>query len=142
MDKIRVGAAALVFSEGKLLLARRNKEPNKGMYILPGGGVDFGESLEKAVRRELLEETSLELTDLKPFRHFELIDEGQHRIIFYFFAKAMNPDCLKSSDDVYAAKFFSQEEIDALGAEISPFVREVLESAVSNEQYLVSFARK
>jgi 8-oxo-dGTP diphosphatase len=43
----------------KLLLIRRKNEPFRGMYALPGGFVEYGETAEKAVIREVLEETGL-----------------------------------------------------------------------------------
>lgn len=54
----RVRAGALVFREGALLLIHRKKQ-GKEYYVIPGGGVDDGESPEEACLRELQEETSL-----------------------------------------------------------------------------------
>lgn len=52
---------ALVIRDNKLLLILRSATPFKGMWALPGGHVNFGETLIEAVARELLEETRLVL---------------------------------------------------------------------------------
>jgi 8-oxo-dGTP diphosphatase len=56
----------VVFNEdGELLLIQRKNEPFKGKYALPGGFVDYGETVEHAAVRELKEETGVEAQDLK-----------------------------------------------------------------------------
>ncbi len=51
---------AIIKHNGKYVLVRRGREPYKGMFVFPGGHVDYGESVENAVVREVMEETSLE----------------------------------------------------------------------------------
>lgn len=53
-----VGAVVLD-AAGRLLMIRRGHEPHAGLWSLPGGRVEAGETLEQAVRREVLEETGL-----------------------------------------------------------------------------------
>lgn len=50
---------AVVVHEGRVLLIRRGKEPLRGRWLVPGGTVEWGETLEEAVVRELKEETGL-----------------------------------------------------------------------------------
>jgi len=59
-DRPVAGVGAVVINgEGRVLLVRRGGEPLAGQWSLPGGGVETGETLETAVRREVLEEASL-----------------------------------------------------------------------------------
>ena len=57
--------SAVIFnSENKILLCRSHKWDNK--YVIPGGHVEYNERLEDALRREILEETGLQIYDIKP----------------------------------------------------------------------------
>ena len=62
---------ALIFENGKILLVERGKEPLKGYWSIPGGIVETGEKLEEAVRREVAEETGL---DVEPYAMFEIFE--------------------------------------------------------------------
>jgi ADP-ribose pyrophosphatase YjhB (NUDIX family) len=68
-----VGVGALIFEGGRILLAQRGKAPLMGQWSLPGGLVETGESLKSAVRREVLEETGLEVKPLGVLEIFERI---------------------------------------------------------------------
>jgi 8-oxo-dGTP diphosphatase len=68
-----LGVGALIFQGGRILLAQRGKAPLMGQWSLPGGLVETGESLENAVRREVLEETGLEVKPLGVVEIFERI---------------------------------------------------------------------
>ena len=54
-----VGVSAVIFHGESVLLARRNHEPGRGQWSLPGGVVELGETLLEALRRELREEVSI-----------------------------------------------------------------------------------
>jgi len=68
-----LGVGALIFEGAKILLVERGKEPLKGYWSLPGGILETGEKLEAAIRREVLEETGLEVEPLSIFEIFERI---------------------------------------------------------------------
>ena len=55
----QLAVSAAIFRDGKILLVRRARFPAKGFYSLPGGRVEFGESLHAALSREIGEETAL-----------------------------------------------------------------------------------
>jgi ADP-ribose pyrophosphatase YjhB (NUDIX family) len=54
-----LAVSAAIFRDGKVLIVRRARKPALGVYTLPGGGVETGETLIEAVTREVREETSL-----------------------------------------------------------------------------------
>ena len=56
-----VGVGAIVLDGDRVLLVKRAHEPLKGEWSLPGGAVDVGETLEEAIRREVREETCLDV---------------------------------------------------------------------------------
>jgi 8-oxo-dGTP diphosphatase len=57
----QLAVSAAIFHDGKILLVRRARSPAKGFYSLPGGRVEFGESLHTALHREVDEETGLKI---------------------------------------------------------------------------------
>ena len=59
-----LAVSAAVFRDGRVLIVRRARPPARGLYTLPGGGVELGETLEQAVTREVKEETGLDIEPL------------------------------------------------------------------------------
>ncbi|MET0220900.1 MAG: NUDIX hydrolase [Tardiphaga sp.] len=86
----QLAASASIFRDGRVLLVRRARAPAKGIYSLPGGRVEFGETLAMAVAREVMEETALtiEIVALSGFR--EMLPGatgGGHYLIMSFAAR-------------------------------------------------------
>jgi len=127
----RVGCAGIVRRGNEVLLGRRNKEPNRGLWVLPGGGVGFGETLAETLRRELHEEAGIEIKVDGVFNVYELITPSEeHRLIVYLTADYRGGDPV-ASDDLSEVDFFTLEEIRSfsLKREISPLVEKVLREA-------------
>jgi 8-oxo-dGTP diphosphatase len=123
--KIRIGSAVLIIDDNKILLGRRNKEPNFGRWVLPGGKIEFGETHNQAAKREAKEELDLdvEIIRLAGKGVYHLIGGDEHRIIIYSIAKKARGK-IKPSSDISEAKFFSKDELTNL--DITPIVREIL----------------
>ena len=60
-DRVGLAVGAVVVRDGRLLLVERANEPAAGLWAVPGGRVEAGESLLEAVRREVAEETGFEV---------------------------------------------------------------------------------
>ena len=80
-----VGIGIVVIKDDRVLLCRRGKPPNVGSWTLPGGAQDLGETCESAARRELMEETGLEVGPLHFCAHVDTIrrDEDE-RVRFHY----------------------------------------------------------
>jgi ADP-ribose pyrophosphatase YjhB (NUDIX family) len=58
-DRPYVGVGGVVLIGGRVVLIRRGKEPLRGRWVIPGGTVELGETLQEALVREMKEETGL-----------------------------------------------------------------------------------
>lgn len=86
----QLAVSAVIFRDGKVLLVRRARSPAKGFYSLPGGRVEFGESLAAALHREVREETGLdiEIVSLAGWREvLPAASGGGHYVIMSFAAR-------------------------------------------------------
>ena len=128
MNNIRIGCSVLISSNNKLLLGIRDKEPNRGLIITPGGGIELFENMINTVKREIMEETGLEITNIKQLKTYEIINKPyEHRIIIYWSAEHLN-NSINSASDLKNAKFYSKleiKELDRLG-KLSSITRQVL----------------
>jgi 8-oxo-dGTP diphosphatase len=103
---------AIVEVPGGIVVIERSNPP-LGL-ALPGGFVDYGESLEEAVRREISEETGLEVADLRQFRTYSdpARDPRFHTISTVFAARASGQP--RAGDDAAAARVVRREEVPGL----------------------------
>jgi len=96
--------------QGKGIVLIERKNPPYG-WAIPGGFVDYGESLEQAAVREAEEETSLKIKIIRQFHTYSEPDRDprQHTISTVFIATAIGEP--KGQDDATSAKIFSKDEI-------------------------------
>ena len=86
----QLAVSGAIFRDGKVLLVRRSRSPGKGFYSLPGGRVEFGESLHTALHREVDEETGLKIEILELAGWREVLPGtggGGHYLIMSFAAR-------------------------------------------------------
>ena len=132
----RIGSALLVRDEAnRILLGKRDKEPMRGSWVIPGGKIHAFESIAEAAARELREETGLVVEVGDHFNVYEIINPpNEHRIVIYSWGRVLGGEA-RASDDISELRFF---ELDQLGdVPVTPLVRRVLMDA----GYVVEQAR-
>src|SRR3972149_5541929 len=128
-----VAASAIIFKEERVLMIKRSKEPNKGKWSIPGGGIELGETLAQAVKREVREECSIEIEVERVFYTTENIirdDDGRvkyHYVLVDMLAKYAGGET-KAQSDAEECRWVTAEELSEL--DITPRLRAVLERAL------------
>jgi 8-oxo-dGTP diphosphatase len=79
-----VGVGGVVIDRHRVLLIRRGSEPLKGEWSIPGGLLELGEELAEGVRRELKEETGLEVEPVETILAFDRIMREGSRVKYHY----------------------------------------------------------
>jgi 8-oxo-dGTP diphosphatase len=134
-----LGVGALIFTSsgrrGPILLVERGGHPLKGYWSLPGGLVETGETLEDAVRREILEETGLQIQPVSRVEIFERIMRDAsgraeyHYVLADYICKVVG-GALRAGDDVSRAEWVRRAELG--NYRITDGTREVIERVYDN----------
>jgi len=114
-----LGASVAVFRDGRVMLAARGRAPMEGLWSLPGGGVEPGETLAEAALRELREETGVEaelIGFVAPVEAIERDRQGRVRLHIVIAAHAARwvsgePQTGPEARDI---RWVSEDEIDTL----------------------------
>jgi 8-oxo-dGTP diphosphatase len=112
-----LGVGGVVFSPaGQVLLILRKCPPNAGTWTIPGGKVEFGETLSHAVMREMFEETGLVVEPATLIEFVELIGREYHFVVADFLCHC-DPDAslCRAGDDAAEIRWVPVEELGALG---------------------------
>lgn len=113
-NKPVLGVSCLLLCKDNTLLIQRAKQPAKGLWSLPGGKVEWGETLEEATRRELREETAITFDALQFGEIVEIIEPTHHFVISVFVGRLENMPPPVAGDDAANAGWFSQSQLDTL----------------------------
>ena len=80
-----IAASAVVINDGKILMIKRAREPNKGKWSIPGGRIELGESIHEAVKREVSEECNIEIEILRLLEVSDNIIRDEERRVRYHY---------------------------------------------------------
>lgn len=116
-DKFPVGVNIFIVRDGKLLLGKRKNAYGAGTWGLPGGHLEFGESVKKAAARELEEETGLRADNFAFVNVINDLHNDQHYLQIGFLAEGVEntEPILKEPDRTEEWKWF---DLDNLPKEI------------------------
>ncbi|TMV10277.1 NUDIX domain-containing protein [Ruegeria sediminis] len=131
----RIGALGVVIHEGQVLLARRGKQPDAGLWGFPGGHVEWGETVLEAAARELREETGIEADPRTYIDNLDLLRrDGAGAVISHYLLVAVGCSYVsgvpKAGDDALDARWFPLDLIRQGGLPMSERVPAVLDSAL------------
>jgi 8-oxo-dGTP diphosphatase len=79
-----IGVGGVLIHEGRVLLIRRGKEPLRGRWVVPGGTVEVGETLETALVREMEEETGIRVKPADLLTVFDRIQREGGRVLYHY----------------------------------------------------------
>jgi 8-oxo-dGTP diphosphatase len=106
--------AVIIDEDERVLLTRRSIAPFKGMWVMPGGKIDLGEPILKALHREVREEVGLEvevegLVDV--FEHLSPGADNDHFIILYYRCRPLSCDISHNHDEVAEAHWVERGDL-------------------------------
>ena len=129
-----VAVGVVVLRGDEVLLARRGREPKQGLWSVPGGVVDLGETLREAARREVHEECSVEV---EPGEVLEVVErifpDEQGRIRFHYVILDLAARYLagqaRAASDITECRWVREEELGEL--ELTEGLRPIIRQALA-----------
>lgn len=113
------GVGVVVFRNEEVLLVKRKKDPYKGQWSIPGGKQELGETVTQAARRELMEETGVEVNELTLIDVIDIIvpdEEGKilyHYIVADYRAHWLSGEC-SPGDDAQDVQWFNLNKLGSI----------------------------
>lgn len=125
MQKTHLGIYAIIEKDDFILVVKKTRGPYQGMWDLPGGGPEFGESIQETLKREVFEETGLILSEALLLKNvaFTVAYEENHQIItlhhtcLIYKATVESFSCLQPDihkEDVAGACWIKKEELKTM----------------------------
>ena len=134
---IMIGVGAVIEDEaGRILLVKHVKERGgfwQGRWICPGGGLELGETIEEGIKREVMEETRLEIELVKPLPPFDTVvksnGEVSLHVIYIDYLARLTGGSLKPGDDVGEAIWVAKDRIGEIWEELHDDTKRLLRIA-------------
>ena len=133
LAQFRIAVSALIFDEGRILLALRR---DIDWWNLPGGGMEIGETVDEALRREVYEETRLEVVIE---RLVGIYSKPQKQEVVLTFRCSVTAGVPTETEETRACRYFTP---DNLPSNLLPKHRQRIEDALLNQESAVLRAQR
>ena len=127
----QIAVGAVVIRENEILLVKRGHPPGEGLWAIPGGRVELGETLQEAAEREIREETGVVIRAKEPVYAFDVIEcDAQKHIRFHYVIVDLLADYISGEpnpgSDACDARWIAHPELDelALSTNTRKFLKE------------------
>lgn len=114
-DHVVTSVVAVIINDaGEILLTRRNISPFQGDWVMPGGKIDLGEQIVRALRREVMEEVGLDVevqSLLDVFEHVTPGEDHYHFVILYYRCHPLGSDIVHNNAEVAEARWVDPEDL-------------------------------
>ena len=139
-ERFYIGVYGILIKDEKILLIKKSRGAYKGMFDLPGGGIEFGEKIEETLKREFFEETGITLNSYSFLSNNEYFcdyinESGEprklHHIGIYYNVAASFKTIKSDPDgqDSLGAEFIDIKELNKI--EIAPIAKKIIDTVIT-----------
>jgi ADP-ribose pyrophosphatase YjhB (NUDIX family) len=112
--RLRVRVGVIVIHEGKVLLARQHLSDGQDFWIVPGGGLKKDEGLMDCARREIAEETGLEIEPLRLLYVGDFFKADRHVVDTFWLGRIVGGELRRREDEIDNLRFFEVQRLSQL----------------------------
>jgi 8-oxo-dGTP diphosphatase len=114
-----VGVGAIVVKAGKVLLVKRAAAPSRGLWAIPGGLLELGETIQSGAEREILEETGIRIRAGTPVYTFDFLEyDAKDRLRYHFVIVDVEAEYvsgeIQAADDALDARWVSPADLEMM----------------------------
>jgi len=109
--KLRVRVGVVVMQEGKVLLVRQHLSQGQEFWIVPGGGLKKNEGLLDCARREIAEETGLEIEPVRLLYVGDFFNGERHVVDTFWLGKVVGGELKRRAEEIDSLQFFEIERL-------------------------------